>query len=754
MNKSIYFIFLLFYCHQIVFGNTQKELAKFAPYEAMYVHTDRDLYFAGDWLHFKSYLHFDSLNILKSKVQYLSLQSENGRQVFNLELWAEKGVSNGSIQLPDTLPTGKYRLMGWTNNMIISKGALFTKQLIVINRFDERALEKISITQRPSLHISIEGNSLLVEKPNSVFVWFDFAQNSSIDALPVIENSSDTIQKVALDASGFGSFVLTPKPNSTYRVGDRSLMPLFESKPARLSVSQSSADSLSIEFAYEYGPFAINIEQDGQILWKQKFEAIGQPINQIVNSSFIRDGLFCVTLRNNLGEIVESASQFKSPLYPEVKIQTNSKTYKTREVVKLQINAQQINQRVASASLAITRVESKTFNSPSIVSYFKSNHTDTLIVLKGGDSSQPKFTNLSNGELFLPKHYWPNDDKEILIVPENHGSILSGIVINHTTKKPIENTFVVLTTPDSIVYLKYAETFEDGSFFFLIDDYLQNKSVYLNTFGNSPEILGSTILVREKFRPQTVAPTHIIFNKNILRYIDEAKTTRRAIKAFDINFSIESLKPFLSKKPVPLYSKASHTYRFSDYVAFDHFQEISTEVIPALRIRKERNQYKAKMVNTRTKSFFPGEPSFFLNGVYMKDIKNILHLSSKELERTETVSEPRFFGNIVFNGIVSLYTHKTLIGEQVYSGFKVDNKIQYPQNQPFPHVNQNSLITDSRIADLRETLLWIPYLDFNLNNTCTVQFLTSDIKGEYNITLEGITKDGSPFYQSINITVN
>jgi hypothetical protein len=114
----------------------------FLPFENIYVHTDKDIYFAGDRLFYKMYLQSSpgQAGDIHSSVFYLGLADTTGRFVAQLELYAKNATYSGSILLPDTLATGIYSLAGWTNNMLIDRSAVFSRQVLLLNRFDEKVM--------------------------------------------------------------------------------------------------------------------------------------------------------------------------------------------------------------------------------------------------------------------------------------------------------------------------------------------------------------------------------------------------------------------------------------------------------------------------------------------------------------------------------------------------------------------------------------------------------------------------------------
>lgn len=109
------------------------------PAEDLYVQTDRHVYFAGDRLFFKVYLHIPDHpeHSLQSAVACLTIAGQDGNHVSRLEPEFQDRTAHGSIRLPDTLQTGIYRLTAWTSNMLIAGTSPFYREIAVINRFDQ-----------------------------------------------------------------------------------------------------------------------------------------------------------------------------------------------------------------------------------------------------------------------------------------------------------------------------------------------------------------------------------------------------------------------------------------------------------------------------------------------------------------------------------------------------------------------------------------------------------------------------------------
>ncbi|MDR3141004.1 MAG: hypothetical protein LBU37_04685 [Tannerellaceae bacterium] len=135
--------------------------------ERMYLQTDQSLYLAGEWVWIKA-LTTDRTGkpVTLSKVGYVELIDESAPRI-QIKIELKKGVGEGAFFLPATLPTGNYRLAGYTRYMRNEGEAVyFNKLLPVVNTFVPRpsisspSVEKASPVsllspQEGNLHLSL-----------------------------------------------------------------------------------------------------------------------------------------------------------------------------------------------------------------------------------------------------------------------------------------------------------------------------------------------------------------------------------------------------------------------------------------------------------------------------------------------------------------------------------------------------------------------------------------------------------------------
>ncbi|NJY63130.1 hypothetical protein HC174_10220 [Salinimicrobium sp. CDJ15-81-2] len=142
---------------QAVSASEGKELVKTIEEEKPYIHYNSSLLFAGEYLYYKFYnLSSKTENLSDlSQVAYLELIGEDGNYIFKHKILLSNGEGQGDFFIPTDVPSGKYKLIGYTNWMR-NRGTFFAGNIAVINpyRGDQSAFHKApkndSLSQKTS----------------------------------------------------------------------------------------------------------------------------------------------------------------------------------------------------------------------------------------------------------------------------------------------------------------------------------------------------------------------------------------------------------------------------------------------------------------------------------------------------------------------------------------------------------------------------------------------------------------------------
>lgn len=108
------------------------------PQEEVFVHYNGSLFLAGEYLYYKLYNlnsktgEFSDL----SKIAYVELVGKEGKPVFRHKLALEEGVGQGDFFLPPSVPSGNYKLLGYTRWMLNGEEQqLFMGDVVIVNPY-------------------------------------------------------------------------------------------------------------------------------------------------------------------------------------------------------------------------------------------------------------------------------------------------------------------------------------------------------------------------------------------------------------------------------------------------------------------------------------------------------------------------------------------------------------------------------------------------------------------------------------------
>jgi hypothetical protein len=121
--------------------------------------------------------------------------------------------------------------------------------------------------------------------------------------------------------------------------------------------------------------------------------------------------------------------------------------------------------------------------------------------------------------------------------------------------------------------------------------------------------------------------------------------------------------------------------------------------------------------------------------------EDLLSYNAREIKSIRVITQPYRYGPKIYSGIISVITKKGDFVPTLSSNVKeldlppaIKKKVQYK-------TDYNNKAALSRIPDFRVQLLWKPDLTFEEESYST-SFFTSDVSGDFEVTIEGYTGSG------------
>lgn len=341
-------------------------------------------------------------------------------------------------------------------------------------------------------------------------------------------------------------------------------------------------------------------------------------------------------------------------------------------------------------------------------------------------------------------------------IKEDQGFILSGRVTDARTDKGIDNVKVLLTTPGKKVTLKNTSTHPDGRFYLLLNRFYEGRDLYI-TLDQDVEENNLNIIIDEKTSLPARATGPVLVDNNTREYILFSQDVVRVRKIYDPppSNTQESLEKNNHHPPL-VYSKPLHTIYPENFEHLNDFQEISRELLRFIRIRKQNDIFQARMLDQRSEySFFSEEPAIFLDGLIINNINSIMHLASNDIERIEVHNYQWVFGDIIFPGILAVFTRNELYRHinlpEPHTIFENNELLQKSGcNIPNPLENPEHY---TEKPDFRQLLFWEPGIILKNGSKYKSLFYTSELTGDFVVIVTGITSAGKKLWGVKEITV-
>lgn len=329
-------------------------------------------------------------------------------------------------------------------------------------------------------------------------------------------------------------------------------------------------------------------------------------------------------------------------------------------------------------------------------------------------------------------------------IPEIRGELISGEIIARKRNLEISKLKLAISVPGPNYDFKIINSNEKGEFYYILDDNCDGESLVIN-------LLEDTDSYEVKIKEQEPLDiSKVDFNRFLLDESMEKKLLDRSIyNQIENNyfaFKPDSVKTF--PKKIPFYGNLAEQYILNDYTRFRTVEETIIEILDNVYVERLDDGNPSIQVRSdyasNDRSGFP--PLIIVDGNYIQDFNDLLKYDANKIEKISVVTNRYVLGPQVFEGIIDIVTFEGNYSDTYINkhAFSYDLVKPLPKKYYFNQNYDNIYLNDSeRLPDFRQQLLWNP--NFRLDkNTSEISFYSSDVSGDFEISIEGFLNNGKP----------
>ncbi len=369
----------------------------------------------------------------------------------------------------------------------------------------------------------------------------------------------------------------------------------------------------------------------------------------------------------------------------------------------------------------------------------------SVSVRKQDSLNLPKRISTANYlEVYSDEFVNPNQDTTFL--PDLRGDLYSGKIIAKDNSTEISHQEkIAISIPGDDFALQLSETDSKGNFYFILNEGEYGSEMFLQVVGEHRNEYKIEVDQQSNFDFANMEFDGFEINEEMRNLIVE----RSVFNQIENNYY--SAKPdTLKTRPasVPFYGlNKTETYRLDDYTRFKTVKETFIEIITNAKIRNDKDGNAVFEVYPSVGAQLFDAPALLLvDGVYIQYTQRLMDYNALNIEEIQVVRDKYFYGSKIFGGIINIQTRDNDFLDGFSEDFIAKETMLIPQLEKFyfkPNYSQTKS-NSNRIPDFRLQLLWEPNFDYTQNTAGEITFYTSDVPGNYEISIEGFTAEGKP----------
>lgn len=185
-------------------------------------------------------------------------------------------------------------------------------------------------------------------------------------------------------------------------------------------------------------------------------------------------------------------------------------------------------------------------------------------------------------------------------------------------------------------------------------------------------------------------------------------------------------------------------YHLDDYTRFPVMEEVFTEFVSELRIRRGKNGRELSVLaKSDGNAFFSqGYSLIMIDGVPVFNHEKLISYDPLLIKDIEIFQGVYSIGNLYFEGVACFKTYKGNL-----PGFVFDSNVKILpfSGEAVPMALEGDNVPSS-YPDYRQTLLFQPLIEISSDSLYSVKSVTPLYGGMFEVVVEGMTASGAPVY--------
>ncbi|TDX13900.1 hypothetical protein [Flavobacterium sp. S87F.05.LMB.W.Kidney.N] len=335
-------------------------------------------------------------------------------------------------------------------------------------------------------------------------------------------------------------------------------------------------------------------------------------------------------------------------------------------------------------------------------------------------------------------------------IPEIRSELITGSITSNTNRD-VSNKSIALSLPGKEYVLKIVRTNAQGKFAFLLDQFPNFPNAILQVLDDKQNDFVINLDAFPKFDTSSLQFTSKLnLSPDLKKDIEERSTASQIQNAY---YQIKKDSLVTEAVMNPFFSTVEKTYVLDDYTRFPTLKENIVEVIIELYYRRNNGKYQLHVRNLQKDLEIYGPPLVLVDGLLIQDPSDLFDYNMANVNKVSLITEPYVYGPNLYGGLVSFETKDNEFSVNYAKKYLKTMEIQRPNPEKiYNNPDYSAGHKLQRIPDYRYQLLWKPNIKLETKED-NLSFYTSDIKGDFEVVLEGFTESGQPIYVSKSITV-